>query len=307
MKNKKLINQLEKEYKPQEGVEIEIGLPLGLSETNYHRGTWRGKGFTCTSNVYWKRGRLKNGGMDVFDLMELLKAKTIGEMSDEDFDNLELLETQDGYTDVSDIEWDDQPTDEELEELDTNELYTDSEITDCEYHVDAGGIRSLTVSIRKDTLTIDEEGYNLSLAPRIRKWTKKDKADYEARMTVAIAEMIELQSTYDLILESEVTENLPTVEVDATEAPVLRAKRFEVVSESDSMGRDVIGIVVWAENGPAFRIHLTGLRDSVALRNSLARHVDGFGRPFMQQCEVDDAYDPPVEYDFGDGSEDVGD
>ena len=150
---------------------------------------------------------------------------------------------------------------------------------------------SLTISIRKDTLTIDGKGYDLSLAPRIKKWTKKDKSGYEDRMADAMSRLTELQSTYGLIVESEVTDNLPTLDVPACDAPVLRASRFEVDSASDPLGRDVISVAVWAENGPAFRIHVTNLRDAVALRNALSRQVDGFGRQFMQRCEVDDAYD----------------
>ena len=300
MKNKELIEMLEDEYSPDDSISVEIDLPQGLSETNYHRGTWKDTwDFTCTSDVFWKRGRLKTDYMDVSDLVELLKEKDLPEMSGGDFPDIELVETSGGHTEVYDIEWEETPGADYVDEFDPMDLYNESEITDCEYKVEAGTIGSLTVTIRKDTLTIDPSGYNLTQAPRIRKWTEEDKADFENRTVVAMAELIEIQSMYDLMLDSGVSENLPSVEMEGHEAPALRVARFEVGTENDVLGKEVVAITVWAQNGPAFKMQLTGLGDAIRLRNMLARQVDGFGRPFSQSCEVDEAYDPPVEYDFG--------
>lgn len=300
MKNKKLIKQLEQEYRPNQSISVELDLPYGVSETNYHRGTWRGHHFTCTSTVDWRRGRLKTDYMDVSDLIDLLKDKVLDEMSGDDFPDLALVETSDGHVEVSDLEWDEAPTEEELEEMNTNDLYSDSEITDCEYEVAAGGIGSLTITIRKDTLTIDADGHELSLAPRIRKWTEKDKSDFEQRTLAAVAEMADVQSTYELMLESEVDEDLlPRVEVAAGDAPSLRVARFELSTETGEDDEDYICLSVWAENGPAARIRLGGLGDAIRLRNQLARQVDAFGRAYDQRAVVDVAYDPPVDYDFG--------
>jgi len=301
MKNEELIKKLEKEYKPDQETSIELDFPHGIGETNYHRGTWRGHDFTCTSNIEWKRGRLKTDYMSVSDLVDLLRDKDMSEISSDDLQDLNLVETQDGSTDVTDIEWDGEPTEEELEELNVMDLYSDSEITDCEYDFAAGMIGTMTVQIRKDTLVIGDDGYELTLAPRIRKWTKKDKDKLEARTLVAVAGMMEVQSTYDLLLESEVTDNLPHVDVAAHEAPVLRVKSFDVVTETDVLGQEVISLVFWAQNGPAVRMVVTGLADAIRLRNMLGRQVDGFGRPYGQGLKVDDGWEPPaVDYDFGD-------
>lgn len=299
MKNEKLVEQLENEYKPDDDTSVELDFPYGIGETNYHRGTWRGFPFTCTSSIGWKRGRLKTDQMSVSDLIDLLKEKDLSEMSSEDFQYLELVETQNGSTDVTDIEWEETPAEEDLDEFDPMDLYNDSDITDCEYEFGPGMVGTLTARIRKDTLVIGQDGYELDLAPRIRSWTEGDRADLEARTLAAVAEMGEVQSTYDLLLESEVTEHLPSVEVAGHEAPALRVARFEVEVETDVLGEEVISLVAWAENGPAVRLVVTSLGDAIRLRNQLAMRVDRFGRGFRQCVEVDEAYEPPVDYDFG--------
>jgi hypothetical protein len=308
MTKEELITKLEEEYNSDQELSIVIDLPHGLGETNYHRGMWRDMwGFTCTSSVGWKRGSLKTESMYMSDLIDLLKEKDLSEMVDSDFPCLELGETWNGNTDVKDIEWDNQPPEEDLDELDTMELYNESEITDCEYEFSEGQVESLTIKVRKDTLFIDRDGYTLNLAPRIKNWTEKDKDDLEARTLVAITGLMDVQSTYNLILESEVTENLPHFDMDASDAPVLRVKTFEVETETDVTGKEVITLVVWAENGPAVRIQVTNLADAIRLRNMLSREIDGFGRGYSQTQQVEEGWEPPaVDYDFGDDDDDEG-
>lgn len=145
MKNSKIIKQLQK---LDENEYVRLTLTLGrkcLNEICYHSGKWNDKSFTCESVTNWRSGELSTEEMTVGEVISLLKKKKLDEMKDSDFLGLSLIQTTDGGTDVQNIEWIDELTEEEREELNERDLYWDSDIDDSEFEFDEGSIVTLQI------------------------------------------------------------------------------------------------------------------------------------------------------------------
>lgn len=155
MKNKEVVNQLKK-HKEVSEIKVKINLEkYSLTETCYHNGIWNGYNFSCTSITNWKRGSLETGDFSLEDLIALLKKKNLSEIGSGDFPSMDIEETMDGSVEVEDIEWDGQPTEEELEDLNKHDLYWDSEITDSEYEFDEGSIWFMEIEVDGEKLSIE--------------------------------------------------------------------------------------------------------------------------------------------------------
>lgn len=127
-----------------------------LSETLYVNGTWEGKDYSITADICWRSGELKTTYMDVSELIDLLKKKTISEMTHKDFTDLELVETRDGDTSFYDLEWSEPLTEEEQDDAPSEwDMYNDGEINDSFYEFD-GGIDSLKIEVGDYLETITE-------------------------------------------------------------------------------------------------------------------------------------------------------
>lgn len=155
MKNKDIVNKL-KNYGEDSTIKVKINLEkYSLVETCYHRGTWEGIGFSCTSYTNWKRGSLETNEFSLEDLITLLKKKNLNQMGSKDFPSMNVDENMDGSIDIEDIEWDEEPTEEQLETLNKNDLYWDSEITDSEYEFDEGSIWFMEIEVNGEILSIE--------------------------------------------------------------------------------------------------------------------------------------------------------
>ena len=155
MKNKDIVNKIIK-LAEDSNVKVKINLEkYSLIETCYHRGTWDGIGFSCTSYTNWKRSSLQTTDFSLDDLVTLLKKKTLNQMSNIDFPSMDVYENMDGSIEIDEIEWDEQPTEEQLEELNKNDLYWDSDITDAEYEFDEGSIWFMEIEINGELFTIE--------------------------------------------------------------------------------------------------------------------------------------------------------
>lgn len=151
-----IINEL-RDYIDAEGLEITLTFGRkSLSETLYVNGEWEGKSYSITADINWRSGELKTTFMDVSELVELLKTKSISDMTHKDFTDLELVETRDGDTTFYDLEWSEPLTEEEQDEAPSEwDMYNDGEISDAWYEFD-GGIDTLTIEIGDYSTTITE-------------------------------------------------------------------------------------------------------------------------------------------------------
>jgi hypothetical protein len=156
MKNKEIIKQLKK-YPLETEINVKVNLNKhSLGEHCSHDGEWNGYSFTCSSFTSWKRGTLEDVGMTVEILINVLKKKELNELTSEDFVDLQLIENSDGDVDVDDIEWiGDEPTEEELEDLNHMDLYMDSSINDSEYEFVENSVYMLEVTIGDETIEIN--------------------------------------------------------------------------------------------------------------------------------------------------------
>jgi hypothetical protein len=94
------------------------------------------------------------------ELISLLKKKNLNEISSDDMSNISLSiqESSDGSVDVDEIEWTEEtPTEEELEDLEKNDLYWDSEITDSEIEFPKGAIWYMDITVNGETFNIDTQ------------------------------------------------------------------------------------------------------------------------------------------------------
>jgi hypothetical protein len=145
MKYKKIIEELKK-FESTDTVEITIDMyKKSLVEICYHSGQMFNKNFTCDTETIWRGAELSNEGMVVSDLIELLEKKELSEMTDSDFNNLSIISSYDGGIEVSNINWESELTDDEKLELNENDLYWDSEITDCKVQFGPDSINSISI------------------------------------------------------------------------------------------------------------------------------------------------------------------
>lgn len=117
-----------------------------LSEKNVVIGQWKDKNYAFDVFINWRSGSLYTSYVTKDELIDLFKEKTIAQISSDDFQDLELVESSDGSTDFSDIDWNPELTDEEKDEAPSaSDLYWEGEITDCEYEIEKGGIASIKI------------------------------------------------------------------------------------------------------------------------------------------------------------------
>ena len=146
MKNKEVISELKK-LDPNQSTKVTIicGKKC-LNEINYVNGTWEGKNYFCEASTTWRFAELFTEEFNVEELIKLLKKKTISEIDESDFSNLELVESSDGETDVYDVEWDVVLTEEEQEVAPSGmDMYWDGDITDCDYEIAPDGITEMII------------------------------------------------------------------------------------------------------------------------------------------------------------------
>ena len=143
--NENAINELKK-LDPESTVKVTIDLyRKSLLEVCYHTGSKFDKKFTCDSETTWRGASLVCEQFTVSELIELLETKNLIEMQDVDFPDLSIETTTDGEVDITNIEWEEQLTEEEESEFVSNDLYWDSEITDSELNFGTGSIFSMVI------------------------------------------------------------------------------------------------------------------------------------------------------------------
>jgi hypothetical protein len=95
--------------------------------------------------------------MTIEELIKLLKKKTISNMGAGDFVGLQMGEASDGSTDIYNIEWSEQLSEEEEETAPSGmDMYWDGDIDDVDYEIAPGGIYELRIDVGDYLTTITE-------------------------------------------------------------------------------------------------------------------------------------------------------
>lgn len=298
MKNAKLVKELQKELKSDHSVSITLSMgKYSVTEVCDHSGYWGEKEYvvSCRSRNNWKRAEVEAKFYDLDSLIDLLKEKNLSEMGPEDFEDKSLGNANDGHVEVSEIEWDgdDKPTDEELEDLDDMDLYN-LDINDNEIEFEVGSILELKATINdKHLLVLKEDGsHDITYGPRIKKWTKADKKAYEDKFTKAMADLVELQKQYELLMDEGITENIPELEYSSTAPTFGNGKvKFELDDARDWRKKDVVEIEFTTEIGARFVFLLDNIKDLFKFRNEVLKQVDKFDRPYMDASDIDDVWE----------------
>ena len=157
MKNKEVITELKK-LNPEDRAKVTIicGKKC-LDEVNYVNGTWEDKNYSCEAITNWRSGELYTEEMTIEELIKLLKKKTISNMGAGDFVGLQMGEESDGSTDIYNIEWSEQLSEEEEETAPSGmDMYWDGDIDDVDYEIAPGGIYELRIDVGDYLTTITE-------------------------------------------------------------------------------------------------------------------------------------------------------
>jgi hypothetical protein len=157
MKNKEFITKLKK-LNPEDRAKVTIicGKKC-LDEVNYVNGTWEDKNYSCEAITNWRSGELYTEEMTIEELIKLLKKKTISNMGAGDFVGLQMGEASDGSTDIYNIEWSEQLSEEEEETAPSGmDMYWDGDIDDVDYEIAPGGIYELRIDVGDYLTTITE-------------------------------------------------------------------------------------------------------------------------------------------------------
>lgn len=301
MKNEKLIEILQKEYDSSSNVVIHLHFSQGLAEKLVVTGYWNDDysySMECTN--YWKRGNLVTKYHDVNDLIELLSEKNVSELTHEDFTDIELEETVSGYLELDKITWDKpKPTKKMLDEegFDHNDLYSSGEITDSDYEFQ--GPDSVFVELRnkRDTLHISEDGYKFTKGPRVKRWTAKNKEEYEKEYIETMNNLVNLQQKYELILEEGLTENHPDVSWQHNTLTFGNDKtKVELDTRYKKWQDEALEITLVNEVGARFVAEISGIENIIKLRNEIIRKVDELiCSNGTRGSQIDDAWEPKVE------------
>ncbi len=316
MKNAKLVKELETNYENFlfDNVEIIFHLPYGVLETTYHTGTWNDDyPFSCECDMSWSCGEFKTSYHNLTDLIDVLKEKTVSEISNKDFDDIELLMTRSGDVTINKIKWEEKkPSKKLLEDLDRMDLYNNSDINDSEYHIDPGTIDCIEVKLRKgkDTLKIYEKSYEFELGPRIKEWTPADNKKFLKDYTKALIQLKDLQERYNLLVEEGI-DDLPKLE----DLPVIPEYGNNAIVANVNELRDwkdtkTIQITMWTEHGSAFTFCFEEIAKAVKFRNDLTKTIDCFGRNFSDSNSIEKVWEPEEEepkYTWDDDNDDDSD
>ena len=155
MKNKSIVEQLKK-FPADSNVTLTLKLTkYALTEICYHTGTWDDKPFSCESQSNWKHSEVKSESVDLEELIELLSENNIDQLCSDDFSNLSLGEARDGSIEVDEIEWDEELTEEEQDEVDKMDLYWNSDINDSELVFSPGSIWFMEINVNDETFNIE--------------------------------------------------------------------------------------------------------------------------------------------------------
>ena len=156
MKNKKIVEELKK-LNPQDQTKVTLIFnKKSLSEINYVNGTWEEKNYFCEASTIWRSAELFTEEFTVNDLIKLLKKKNISEIDQTDFNELQLIESSDGSTDVYDVEWDVVLTEEEEERAPSGmDMYWDGDITDSDYEFAPDAIYELKIECGEFSIVIN--------------------------------------------------------------------------------------------------------------------------------------------------------
>ncbi len=301
MKNEKLIEILQKEYDTSSNVIIHLHFSQGLAEKLVVNGYWNedyGYSMECTN--YWKRGNLITKYHDVNDLIELLMEKDVSEMTNKGFTDIELEETISGNLELDKITWDKpKPSKKLLDEegFDYNDLYDTGDISDSEYEFQ--GPDSLFVELRnkRDTLHISTDGYKFTKGPRVKKWTVKNKEEYEKEYVEIMNNLVNLQEKYELILEEGLTENHPDVSWQHNTLTFGNDKtKVELDTRYKKWQDEALEITLVNEVGARFVVEVSGIENILRLRNEMIRKVDELiCSNGTRGSQIDDAWEPAKE------------
>ena len=157
MKNKNVIEELKK-LNPEDQTKVTLIFnKKSLNEINYINGTWEEKNYFCEASTNWRSGELFTEEMNVDELIKLLKKKNISELDQSDFNDLQLVEASDGSTDIYDVEWDVELTEEEEERAPSGmDMYWDGDITDNSYEISSDSIYELKIECGDYSTSISE-------------------------------------------------------------------------------------------------------------------------------------------------------
>lgn len=157
MKNKSVISELKK-LNPESPTKVTLIFnKKSLCEINYVNGTWQEKNYFCEASTTWRSAELFTEEFTVKELIALLKKKNISEIEQLDFNDLQMVESSDGSTDIYDVEWDVILTEEEEEQAPSGmDMYWDGDITDCIYEFSSDSIFEMRIESDDFSITINE-------------------------------------------------------------------------------------------------------------------------------------------------------
>lgn len=301
MKNEKLVQILEKEYDSSSKVVIHLHFSQGLAEKLVVTGTWNEDySYSMECTQFWKRGNLKTSYYDVSELIELLSAKDVSELTHKDFEDIELEETVNGYLELDKITWDKPKPSKKLlddEGFDYHDLYDSGEITDSEYEFEAPD--SLFVELRnnRDTLHISADGYKFTKGPRVKRWTAKNQEEYQKEYVDAMNKLVDLHEKYKLILEEGLTENHPDVSWQHNTLTFGGDKvKMELDTRYKKWHNEALEITLINEVGARFVAEISGIENIIRLRNEMIRKVDELiCSNGTNQNQVEEAWEPKQE------------
>ena len=156
MKNKQIVEELKK-FNSDDTVKITIfSGKKSMDEINYVGGTWEDKNYTCEARTNWRSAELFTNEMTVEDIIKVLKKKELSDLDEDDFSGLQLISASDGSTDVYDIDWDVELTEEEKELAPSGmDMYWEGNINDSIYEFYQGGIAEMKIEIGDYSATIN--------------------------------------------------------------------------------------------------------------------------------------------------------
>lgn len=132
-----------------EDTEITLTLDFfrkSLQENSVIIGNWKNYSYVFDARTDWRSGKLFTKNMSIEEVIELFNTKAIEIMQDSDFSSLELIETSDGSTDFSEIDWLPELSEDDIDEVPSIwDLYNSGDITDNSYEFIPGSIKSITI------------------------------------------------------------------------------------------------------------------------------------------------------------------
>lgn len=131
--------------------------PWALTEYAIYKGEWEGNHFLTHAITNWKVGKLESK-INGSNLLSILEEFYLDEMDSSLFENLDLIEAEDGNMDCLETNWETPLTDEEEERLSESEDDVFSLSNNMEYipEWEHGGIYKITIRVGNEEVDLYE-------------------------------------------------------------------------------------------------------------------------------------------------------